>query len=346
MARRFNTPKGGGSKTVPITARRIKRATLDRIKAFITEDEMKDDDGNVTGTKFRPKLALYWNSGHIQRDEAGEPVYDADGNEQTHYIVDGFVAISGYRSSNMVKSILPALGIEGEAFIHQQDGSSKGSLKDDEFGFIFGENALGDDYSGIESLEDLPEYRRGGKARKGEVECEVTSWVVYDEDGEGYELLGRAVELELTIDNDWNRIKSYMLPEDFTDLIEEGERAQNWLADLRGESRPAAKKTGKAKTGGKSKSKKSDGDDDTMNKAHAFVTRTLDAAGVEVDHRAAVLGLMLLGEGHKIPIADLEMDHCTEFRNMTNVGKDLDPVHDANTAITNDQFPPEEDLPW
>lgn len=333
---RFDIPKGDSNDVAPISARRIKRATLDRIKAFITEQDVKDNDGKVTGTRMSPKLAFYWNSGHIQRNAEGDPVYSEDGNEQTHYIVDGFVTISQHYKGNLPSAVLPALGFEGPDY-YDDEGNLLNEGDYPPFDMEFGENALGEDYSDITDLLNLPLYDRNNKnRRKGQVECEVTSLKVH-----GYELLGRSVELELFIDNGWNRIRNYMLPEDFESLEDEGERAEAWLADLHGTSRKKAKTKTKGKA--KSDSAAEPMDDGKQAKGQRIVAGWLEEAGIERDSWPATLGQML-GHSNYTPLNKLTFDECRTIKEMVNDGQDLSVMQAAFDEAG--QFPPEEDLPW
>lgn len=333
---RFDIPKGDSNDVAPISARRIKRATLDRIKAFITEQDVKDSDGKVTGTRMSPKLALYWNSGHIQRNSEGDPVYDQDGNEQTHYIIDGFVTITQHYKGNLPGAILPALGFEGPDY-YDDEGNLLNEGDYPPFDMEFGENALGEDYSGITDLLDLPLYDRNNKQRrKGQVECEVTSLKVH-----GYELLGRSVELELEVKDGWNRIRNYMQPEDFKSLEDEGERAEAWLADLRGTKRPA--KTVKARGKTKSDAEPEEMEDGKRAQAQRIVAGWLEEAGIERDSWPATLGQML-GRNNYTPLNKLTFEDCRTIRDMVNDGRDLSVIQAAFDEAG--QFPPEEDLPW
>lgn len=343
---RYSIPKGDSNDVAPISARRIKRATLDKAKAFIVEQDVKNKDGKVTGTRLSPKLSLYWNSGHIQRNADGDPVYDEDGNEQTHYIIDGFVTISQHHKGNLPSAILPALGFEGPDYFDDE-----GNLLDEgdlsPFDIEFGENALGEDYSGITDLLDLPLYDRNNRdRRKGQVECEVTSLKVH-----GHELLGRSVELELEAKDGWNRIRNYMLPEDFESLEDEGEKAKQWLADLAGTTRKApAKKAAKAapKKSGAAKAAEvgldSEMDDPSKRaKAQRVVAGWLNDAGIDEDAWPGVLGHML-GVDSYVPLNKLTFMDCKTIKGMVNDGKDLAVIQAAFDEVG--QFPSEEDLPW
>lgn len=320
MARRFDVPQDRTSDVVAITARRIKHAPLVRVKAFVTEKERKDKAGNVIGTYLSPQLSLHFDTGHIQRNAAGEPVLDDDGNERPHRVIDGYVTISTHPKSNLVSAVLPAFGFEGPQYIDEQ-----GYLRDEDghspFQFAFGQNALGEDYSDITSLLDLPLYDRSNRERrKGQVECEVTSFKVH-----GIELIGRAVELELMIDDKgYNKIRNYMQVEDFAGLD----------SDPTPPPAPA-----KAKAPAKAAAS------DELTKARAFVRRTLDDSGVSSDHWPAVLGVML-GTNSYLPVDQVDLEEARAFSAMTNKGKDLVPIQQAYDSISEGEFPPEDDTPW
>ena len=132
---------GGGSDIAPLRKRRITRARLDKVFAFQSEDErdvMRYDKATKqmvkTGeTEMRTsiKLCLYWDSHEVQRNFDGEVIYDEDtGEPRPHYVVDGFVTVSGHYKSNLAGKILPAIGFEGPEFFITE-GKDKGSMTKD-----------------------------------------------------------------------------------------------------------------------------------------------------------------------------------------------------------------------
>lgn len=338
---KYDVPRDDSNNTAPLTVRRIKRATLDKVMAFTTVDDVKDEKGRVTGTQTSAKLALYWNSGFIQRNADGDPIYDEDGEEQTHYIVDGFVRVSQHPKSNLVKNILPALGFEGEEFFIIE-GKREGYLRDGLFDFEFGENALGDDYADITNLLDLPMYERNGKHRKGEVECEVLSFKI----GE-HELIGRAVELELEVKDGWNRIKNYMLPEDFTTLDEETPEARSKARRQAAEQKQAPSKgRGKAKAPAPSEeADEADAEEDPrQQKAAAYVKGMLKKSKIPPADYGRTLAYMLGVHGEVDP-DEISLKDAGKFRTLVEGEGGLDIIKDAH-ANAADEFPSEEDLPW
>lgn len=226
---------GGGSDIAPLRKRRITRARLDKVFAFQSEDERKVkkfnkqtrqmEETSETRMVTSVKLCLYWNSHEVQRDFDGEVIYDEEsGESRPHYVVDGFVTVSGHYKSNLAGKILPAIGFEGPEFFIT-DGKDKGSMTKDfaaSMEAVFGENALGETTD--DGWAGLPFYERGGEHRKGEIEVAVTSLKMA-----GYELIGREVDLQIGVDekSGFNRIEAYMIPEDFAGLDNEPIGRQN-----------------------------------------------------------------------------------------------------------------------
>lgn len=214
MAKGIPSSKGPG--TAPLKVKRLENVPIARIGAFRALSERKDDDTGETYEVEQVKLSIDFDSGHIQRNEQGEPVLDKSGNEQIHYINEGFTTLSGDKRAKLVE-ILKAIGFDTPDFI-EQEGKNVGGLRDDIAGTIqleFGTNGLGHDYSGSE-YEDLPMYTlrsKGGKHDKRDVEVPVKSFKVA-----GYEVIGRPIDLALTEKGGWNRISAFVEPRDLPPL--------------------------------------------------------------------------------------------------------------------------------
>lgn len=193
---------------VPLRAKRLKNVPLVKLCAFRTINEREDRE---TGEKYevdQVKLAFYFDSGLIQRNSDGEPILDNAGDTQAHLVNDGFVTYSGHPQANL-PTILRALGFSDERFINDEGGLTEDAAESIEV--MFGTNGLGDDYSSADWM-DLPLYTtraKGGKVSKGDLEVPVTSFKIM-----GYELLGRRCDMALSIKNDYNRIETYLEPED------------------------------------------------------------------------------------------------------------------------------------
>lgn len=212
-------PSSSASTDVaPLTVRRLKDAPLVKIGAFKVMQQKKNDKTGEEYEVEQVNLSLDFDSGHIMRDEAGDPVLTEDGQEQPHYINEGFVTLSGNNRAKLV-SILKALGLDSEPFI-DPDGNNAGGLSQEAAESLeatFGTNGLGGDYSGKE-WDDLPFYvlpSKGGKQKKREVEVPVTSLKIL-----GREIIGRHLDMAITVKNGWNRVESYLISEEPASLDE------------------------------------------------------------------------------------------------------------------------------
>lgn len=333
MARGIPSSKGK-NEVAPLTVRRITRAPLVSIHAFRAEQESETKSGEKYIREV-PKLSLFFDSGHLQHTKDGELVVDEDtGESKPHLIGDGFLTLSGFNTSNMVKNLLPALGFDNPDWF-DEDGNLTDEVQDS-FEFQFGSNALGDDYSGAE-WSDLPLYVRGGKDRKSEIEVEVLSFKIM-----GHELLGREVDLQLTIKDGWNRIAAYLIPADFTSLEEEPHRGSEKAAKPR-----AATKGAKAKA----KAAEADADSPERSKrerdATAYVIGRLKAAGVPKNYYGQTLGIML---GLAVPVDPdtITTKDATTFHGMAEGDEGISVIKDAYDQAMNesDEFPSEDSLPF
>jgi hypothetical protein len=193
---------------VPLPLNRLEDVPIARIGAFRTIETKKDRQTDEEYESDQVKLSIDFDSGYIQRNADGDPVLDQHGNEQIHYINQGFVTLSGHARANLME-ILKAAGFDSDDFIDDEGGLSEEASKEIEV--EFGTNGLGDDYSGKE-WDDLPYYTppsRGGNRNvsKRDVEVPVLSFKIM-----GYELIGRKVDLALETKDGWNRVKAYIAP--------------------------------------------------------------------------------------------------------------------------------------
>lgn len=195
----------------PLDVTRIKDAPLIKVGAFKSistkKNQRTDEEYEIT----QIKLSLDFDTGHPQRNSKGDIIEDDDGNPIPHLLNEGFVTLSGDKRSNLV-AILKALGFSDKRFI-EQSGKNEGGLTDDAIEsveVVFGTNGLGDSYAGAE-WDDLPYYtlpRDGGKESKRDVEVPVLSFKIL-----GYEVIGRRCDMAITIKDGYNRVESYLKPE-------------------------------------------------------------------------------------------------------------------------------------
>jgi hypothetical protein len=196
----------------PLDVTRLKKAPLIKMGAFKSISNKKNERTGEEYEITQIKLSLDFDSGYSQRNSDGDLILDEAGNEVPHLINEGFITLSGDKRSNLV-AILKALGFRDKRFI-EGSGKNKGGLTEDAIEsveVVFGANGLVDDYSGAE-WDDLPYYtlpRDGGQQAKRDVEVPVLSFKIM-----GYEVLGRRCDLALTIKDDYNRVESYLAPEE------------------------------------------------------------------------------------------------------------------------------------
>lgn len=163
--------------------------TLEKIYAYRQTDGFKKD-------REKEMIDLYFNVGHDQHTEDGEPVLDDKGNIQTHYIVGGFINFSVYRSN--LFDILKAFGFKGAEFI-----GADGEFRDDvEIDYDF----LGE-YAG-KDFPDLPLYESKGAKREFMVEMAYLKFGRFN-------LIGRQLMLDVGHKTDsknrvWNTVDDYI----------------------------------------------------------------------------------------------------------------------------------------
>lgn len=327
-------PRTRRNEVAPLSVTRLSRTPLVRAAAFL----MMAEDRETKERYPQAKLALYWDSGYPQRDADGELITDDEGRGRPHLIVDGYVTVSGHHKANFVK-LVRAMGFVDKRF-YEQGGPNKGSLTREVQNSLmveFGKNRLGDDYSGA-TWDDLPFYElrsRGGQHAKGEVEVEVKSLKLA-----GYELLGRVVDMAITIDdNGYNRIESYLLPEGFTSLDEPLEpvvsmslggpspsaaRSARERAPARGQ--PTREEVETAAVFGDSIDPHNEDtpfDDAPTTKRAIYVTRALKAAGIPGKDRIEFLQFLLEDET-VTSIANIERDPALQFKALVEGPEAID----------------------
>ena len=182
-----NTANEMTGRTVEALPRqKIKDSVLEKIGIFRTVDT----DRSTGEQKTRVKMAFYWNTPYT---------YDANGEERPFQVIDGFVHLTGHQMGNFVK-IVKALGL---GHLLDKDGAIR---KDVEFDVEFGANRY-NDYTGLD-YDDLPVFDRNkpstGSKKDLEVECQ---WFKLD----GVDLIGRHCDLQIDIsDSGWNYVEQYI----------------------------------------------------------------------------------------------------------------------------------------
>lgn len=330
-------PRTKRNEVAPLSVTRLSRTPLVRAAAFL----MMAEDRETKERYPQAKLALYWDSGYPQRDADGELITDDEGRARPHLIVDGYVTVSGHHKANFVK-LVRAMGFVDKRF-YEQSGPNKGSLTREVQNSLlveFGKNRLGDDYSGA-TWDDLPFYElrsRGGQHAKSEVEVEVKSLKLA-----GYELLGRVVDMAITIDdNGYNRIESYLLPEGFTSLDTPLEPVASM--SLGGPSPSAVRSATAAKERTPARdqltreevetaavfgdsidpyNEDTPFDDAPTTKRAIYVTRSLKAAGIPGKDRIAFLQF-LLEDDTVTSIANIERDPALQFKALVEGPEAID----------------------
>lgn len=305
----------------PLTVRRLTNVPLARIGIFKSLSEKEDKRSGEKYEVEQIKLSLDWDSGYVMSNEDGEPILDREGREQTHYINDGFVTLSGHAKSKLVP-ILRALGFDGPRFI-VQDGKDAGGLTAEaaeSIELVFGTNGLGKDYAGAE-WEDLPFYTtraEGGTHGKREVEVPVLSFKIL-----GEEVLGRHIDMQLEIKNGYNKPAAYLMSED-TEVIGSKPKPRK-ASPARGV--PASKEAPKAGdaddpfTPEQSKPWESTlydfSGDDPESRARRYAQTTLVEAKVPQSFHAAVVRAMT-GSGPEdfLSLEDMPLDVGRTFRDM------------------------------
>lgn len=211
MPKGMPTPRSDRD-VAPLQVKRLKNVPLIKMGAFKSVSTKKNQRTDEEYEITQIKLSLDFDSGHPQRNSDGDALTDDHDNPIPHLINEGFITLSGDKRSNLV-AILKALGFNDKRFI-EQSGKNEGGLTDDAIEsveVVFGTNGLGDSYAGAE-WDDLPFYvlpRDGGKQAKRDVEVPVLSFKIL-----GYEVLGRRCDMALTIKDEYNRVDSYLEPEE------------------------------------------------------------------------------------------------------------------------------------
>lgn len=332
MARGF--PKRNAPDIAPLKVKRLKNVPLASAFAFQMENE-KDSRKGGKYIDVDKVLALNFDTGYPIRDTEGELVTDDEGHGQPHYIHHGYVKLSSHFKSNFV-AILKGMGAPSEWF------DDEGSLTDDIAETLeaeFGTNGLGDDYEGAD-WDDLPFYvlrSDGGEHDKRDVQVPVTSLKLG-----GYELLGRCVDMSITIDkNGYNRAEAFFPPEGVEDFDSPVEPTPSMSL---GEASPSAKATA-AKAKKAAPKRKASGmpkkgvpkdevetaavfgdsvdpeneptpfEPEPTSKRAIYVTRALQTAGIPGKDRVAFLAWMLEDEG-VTSVAEIELGAAQQFRAM------------------------------
>jgi len=312
----------------PLTVRRLTKVPLERVGIFKSLSEKED---RKTGERYEVeqiKLSLDWNSGYVMSNENGEPILDRDGNEQTHYINDGFVTLSGHAKSNLVP-ILRALGFDGPRFI-VADGKDAGGLTAEAAESIeleFGTNGLGKDYEGSD-WDDLPFYAtraQGGTHGKREVEVPVLSFKIL-----GEEVLGRHIDMQLEIKNGYNKPTAYLMSED-TEIVGEKKAKPKKAAPARGV--PAAANSTKAGEDGDPLTPDAPprntnlfdfSGDEPEDKARNYAQKKLvDAKVPQSFHAAVVHAITGSGPEDFRSLQDMPLDVGQNFRDMVKANPDV-----------------------
>lgn len=329
---------------VPLKVKRLKNVPLVKLCAFRSISEREDRDTKEKYEVDQVKLAFYFDSGHIQRNSDGEPILDSAGDTMPHLVTDGFVTYSGHPQANL-PTILRALGFSGDEYINDEGGLTEDAAESIEA--TFGINGLGDDYRSAD-WTDLPLYTlrsKGGQVAKGDLEVPVTSFKIM-----GEELLGRRCDIALIIKGDYNRIDSYLEPEEPEPLGAEPAPAPKVAKGM-----PAEKKEPEVFISHKeAMATKAASPDDTPpfhqgntgepepeTKRAIYVTKRLQESNVPGTHRLAVVQAMIgnpdLESIHGIGVADAK-----KFKEMFTA----DPttvVTAYNFVIDNAAPEPEED---
>lgn len=306
----------------PIKDRRLTNVPLARIGAFRSVNERKNDKTGEVKDVVQIKLSLDWDTGRRQVNEDGDLILDEAGDPRIHYINDGFVTLSGDKRGNLIK-VLKALGFEDERFISEEGGLTDDAAESLEV--VFGTNGLGGDYAGAD-WDDLPIYvlkRDGGKDAKRDVEVPVKSLKLL-----GYEIIGRTVDMQLTIDDGWNRVEAYLLPADFQGLDAAPAPKAKPAKTKPGVPRSSPRK-GMDQVEGEVNSLMGGGTEDPFNddtpfdgapttKRAIYVTRALKSGGVPGTARIPFVA-HLLEDADFTSIASINGEDATTFRALVEV---------------------------
>lgn len=288
----------------PLKVKRIKDAPLVSMGAFKSVSQKEDKKTKEKYEVEQVKLSLDFDTGHIMRNEDGEPIYNQAGDEQPHYLNEGFVTLSGDHRAKLV-AIIKALGLDDPRFI-VQTGDNAGALTQEAVESVeaeFGTNGLNDDYSGM-GWDDLPFYVNradGGQLNKRDVEVPVLSFKIL-----GVELIGRHLDMSITIKGGYNRVEAYFPSEEPAPL-----------------AKPPAKKPARAMPADtvtedpfvKDEPARASGYPVPTTKAAKYTHKVLMEAGVpEAMHVAVVQAIS--GFDDFDSIAEISNDAASNFRDM------------------------------
>lgn len=268
----------GFNDIAPLDVTRLTNVPLVKAAAFRANQKRKDDK---TGREYeveQVKLSLDFDTGHIMRDTDGNPVLTESGEEQPHYINEGFTTLSGNPRAKLVM-ILKALGFNTKEFIEQQ-GRGKGGLSSEaaeSLEVVFGEDGLGNNFRGSE-WGDLPLYTPGQDARKRQVEVKIESLKIL-----GREVLGRWLDMAITIDDKgFNRVDTFMVSEKPASLDQEAPPAKAMPQQVRKEThKPLGDEDATQDTPlDPAPEAKADPDPEVKTKGQAYVLKHLKAENV------------------------------------------------------------------
>lgn len=308
-------------EVAPLTVRRLKDAPLVKIGAFKVMQQKKDDKTGEQYEVEQVNLSLDFDSGHVMKDTDGDPILTEDGREQPHYINEGFTTLSGNNRAKFV-AILKALGLDSEPFI-EQEGNNAGGLSQEAAESLeatFGTNGLGDDYSGMD-WDDLPFYvlpSKGGQQKKRDVEVPVTSLKIL-----GREIIGRHLDMAITIKNGWNRVESYLISESPAPLDEDVPARSMPKQKAHATSTPLGDETEDEDTPlDKPATATADPDPEVNTKAQRWVLKRLKDAEVPPPFYVAVARAMS-GFDDFDTLGEMSLEAASNFRDMHKSDENL-----------------------
>lgn len=319
--RRGAPPQRGGNGTVAIDAPRINDAELVKVGVFRQMRHSYDPKTNrrIEGQEYEATmLSLYFDSGHIQRDANGEPVLDADGNEQPHLINDGFVAITKGLKGKLA-NILKALGFRDPRFY-----DDKGMLNEAyesmvfDFGWVNNE-----DYSDAD-WDELPLYP--GSGPRANFEVPVVNWTIL-----GYPVIGRKCDISLVVDDSgYNKVENYMVSANFAGLdaaaksTKRGAPASSPVPTTNRNKTARDKiavEVGEQIPGDPDEDPYTDPtpfDDNPSTKRALYVDKAMKASGIKAGDRIKLLAHMLEDETVD-SIANISIDNAVTFKAMIEI---------------------------
>lgn len=280
----------------PLKDARLEDVPLVDVSAFRARQTRKDEKTGEEYEIMSVKLSFDFDSGQMQHNADGEVIVDDNGNPKPHLIYIGYCTLSGDRRGTL-KDILKALGFNGPDFI-EQDGRNAGGLRDDiDMQMEFGTNGLGHDYAG-KDYDDLPEYNYRDKdgPKKRDVEVPVVSWTI-----NGYQVLGRRVDMALEIDsNGYNKPGAFLPPRNPEPLKTVEELAEEALPTAKAKPRAPVART-------------EANEPVPTKKGPKWVWDTLEELLVPVEYRTPVMRAFAAEPSIK-NIASLDVDTCRQFR--------------------------------